>query len=107
MHARTGHFGPASVEVIHQLAKDSAPRLARETGQALGLVKAQHALRTAAQLNAQALTGTLRMMHSCVSSATSATHSDSLPLSASQASQHSGPEVVRALLPGPGFMQRF
>eukprot|EP00971_Amphidinium_carterae_P200905 3986695-Amphidinium_carterae.1 len=68
MHARTGHFGPASLEVLNWMAKDSAPRLAQETGQALGLVRAQHAMRSAAQLNAQALTGTLRMMHSCVSS---------------------------------------
>eukprot|EP00971_Amphidinium_carterae_P208354 4134094-Amphidinium_carterae.1 len=61
------------------MAKDSAPRLAQETGQALGLVRAQHAMRSAAQLNAQALTGTLRMMHSCVSSSTHATPSDRLP----------------------------
>eukprot|EP00971_Amphidinium_carterae_P214507 4256883-Amphidinium_carterae.1 len=61
------------------MAKDSAPRLAQETGQALGLVRAQHAMRSAAQLNAQALTGTLRMMHSCVSSSTHATPSASLP----------------------------
>eukprot|EP00971_Amphidinium_carterae_P141651 2806411-Amphidinium_carterae.2 len=103
MHARAGHFGPASVEVLHQLAKDSAPRLARETGQALGLVRAQHALRCAAHLTAQALTGTLGMMHSCVSTVTSALH-DSLPLSASQPS---GPERLRSSLPGPGIMQRF
>eukprot|EP00971_Amphidinium_carterae_P224339 4450632-Amphidinium_carterae.1 len=31
MHARTGHFGPAAVEVLHWLAKESAPRLAQET----------------------------------------------------------------------------
>eukprot|EP00971_Amphidinium_carterae_P115741 2292359-Amphidinium_carterae.1 len=103
MHARTGHFGPASVEVLHQLAKDSAPRLARETGQAMGLVRAQHALRSAAQLNAHALTGTLRMMHSCVSSNTSAIHSNSLPLSATQPS---GPEMAMSQLPGPGGTQR-
>eukprot|EP00971_Amphidinium_carterae_P179881 3567867-Amphidinium_carterae.1 len=47
MHARTGHFGPASVEVLHCVAKDSAPRIAQETGQALGLVRAQHAMRNA------------------------------------------------------------
>eukprot|EP00971_Amphidinium_carterae_P145802 2889608-Amphidinium_carterae.1 len=64
------------------MAKDSAPRLAQETGQALDLIQAQHAMRSAAQLNAQALTGTLRMMHSCVSSSVNASDSDSLPLSA-------------------------
>eukprot|EP00971_Amphidinium_carterae_P326399 6457146-Amphidinium_carterae.2 len=37
MHARTGHFGPASIEILNWMAKDSAPRLAQETGQALGL----------------------------------------------------------------------
>eukprot|EP00971_Amphidinium_carterae_P027721 546489-Amphidinium_carterae.2 len=58
MHARTGHLGPAAVEVLHWLAKESAPRIAQESGQALGLVRAQHALHCAAQLNANALMGT-------------------------------------------------
>eukprot|EP00971_Amphidinium_carterae_P265966 5275990-Amphidinium_carterae.2 len=49
MHARTGRFGPASIEVLNWMAKDSAPRLAQETGQALGLVRAQHAMRSAAR----------------------------------------------------------
>eukprot|EP00971_Amphidinium_carterae_P110055 2180064-Amphidinium_carterae.1 len=81
-HARTGHFGPASVKVLHWMAKDSAPCLAQETGQALGLVCAQHAMRSAAQLNAQALAGTLRMMYLCVFFNVNASLSDLLPLSA-------------------------
>eukprot|EP00971_Amphidinium_carterae_P000225 4806-Amphidinium_carterae.1 len=81
------------------MAKDSAPRLAQETGQALGLVRAQHAMRNAAQLNAQALTGTLRMMHSCVSTNVNVSPSDSLPLSSSLPA---GPAVASQQLPGPG-----
>eukprot|EP00971_Amphidinium_carterae_P262402 5204931-Amphidinium_carterae.1 len=34
-----GHFGPSAVEVLHWLAKDAAPRIANDSGQALGLVK--------------------------------------------------------------------
>eukprot|EP00971_Amphidinium_carterae_P140369 2781143-Amphidinium_carterae.1 len=78
------------------MAKDSAPRLAQETGQALGLVRAQHAMRSAAQLNAQALTGTLRMMHSCVSSSVNTSPSDSLPLSSHSPA---GPAVASQQFP--------
>eukprot|EP00971_Amphidinium_carterae_P182074 3613455-Amphidinium_carterae.1 len=99
MHARTGHFGPSAVEVLNLMAKDSAPRLAQETGQALGLVKAQHAMRSAAQLNAQALTGTLRMIHSCVSCNLRASPPDSQPpLSQVPA----GPVATSQSSPGPG-----
>eukprot|EP00971_Amphidinium_carterae_P141049 2795241-Amphidinium_carterae.1 len=56
-------------------------------------------MRSAAQLNAQALTGTLRMMHSCASASVNASLSDSLPLSSSLPA---GPAVALSQSPGPG-----
>eukprot|EP00971_Amphidinium_carterae_P012950 255495-Amphidinium_carterae.1 len=57
-------------------------------------------MRSAAQLNAQALTGTLRMMHSCASGSLNASPSDSLPLTCSLPA---GPAVASPQTPGPGM----
>eukprot|EP00971_Amphidinium_carterae_P286123 5681228-Amphidinium_carterae.1 len=58
MHASTGHFGLAAMEVLHWLAKDATNHTVCDTGHAHGLAKLAQALSIAEQLNAQSPTGT-------------------------------------------------